>query len=774
MKISYGNSRTAKRWKNNDITWESLCTRLNTTQRTTETVEEYRKLKKGEQDNIKDVGGFVGGHLKSGTRKRGSVLCRSMLTLDMDHGTPGIHEEIEMLYSFRCCIYSTHKHTPDNPRLRLIIPLSRDVSEDEYPAVARMVAKEIGIDLFDDTTYQPHRLMYWPSTSANGEYVFMAIDGDILDPDAYLAKYDDWRDVSTYPVSSRQSEVINRTVKEQADPLTKEGVVGAFCRAYDIDSAIETFLGDVYAPSAMPGRYDYVPADSNAGVQIFDDKFAYSHHATDPASGKLLNSFDLVRIHKFGDEDEKKSFTAMCEFAGNDDKVKLLMLKEKQEKAAIEFDSEDEDAWKTQLEYESRSTRLKSSLHNLTLILQNDNALRGIVFNQLADGMEIKGEVPWQHPARFWRDADDAQLVSYVDTNYGSFSARNFQVAVTKVTDDRSYHPVREMFESLPPWDGIPRAETILIDYLGAEDNEYVKAVTRKMLCAAYMRVYHPGIKFDYMLVLNGEQGIGKSTLISRLGMEWYSDSLSLSDMNDKTAAEKLQGYWIMEIGELAGMKKADIDKVKAFISRQDDKYRASFGRRVSPHPRQCVLFGTTNNRNGYLRDVTGNRRFWNVKLEGGRKYMPWDLDKDTVRQIWAEVIVLVGKGEKLYLEPELENYAREEQRQAMEQDEREGIVRRYLDMPLPPNWDEMNVYKRREYVRDEDDPTREEGTIVRSTVSNIEIWCECFGRDKSDLQAKDSYAISAIMARIEGWERTDKIKRDRIYGRQRVYMRTR
>ena len=183
----------------------------------------------------------------------------------------------------------------------------------------------------------------------------------------------------------------------------------------------------------------------------------------------------------------------------------------------------------------------------------------------------------------------------------------------------------------------------------------------------------HPGTKFDNILVLNGPQGIGKSTLIALLGGEWYSDSLSISDMNDKTAAEKLQGFWIMEIGELAGMRKADIDKVKAFISRQDDKYRASFGRRVTPHPRQCIFFGTTNSEKGYLRDITGNRRFWTVKVPGDSEKHPWELKPEDVQQIWAEVLTYVSQGEKLYLNADLEAEARMEQRDAMEQDEREG-----------------------------------------------------------------------------------------------------
>ena len=772
MKIAYGNSRMEKRWKNNEISWDDFCKRVSTTQTTTETVEEYRKMTKPQQDAVKDVGGFVGGHLRGGRRKTGTVLCRSMLTLDMDHGTPDILDELSLLNSHELCVYSTHKHTPEAPRLRLIFPLKRDVSEEEYPALARKVAQEIGMDLFDDTTYQPHRLMYWPSTSRNGEYVYQVMDGDILDPDAYLGMYDDWRDVSTWPVSSRESEAVKKAAKQQADPLAKTGAVGAFCRTYPIREAIEKFLPDVYAPSVMEGRYDYIPADSSAGVIIIDEKFAYSFHATDPACGQLLNAFDAVRVHKFPDDDPKKSYNAMAEFAVADERVKLRIFEEKRQAAAEDFDEADPDAWKKQLQYEKKSMELKNNLHNLMLILENDENLKGIVFNQLADGMEIRGKVPWPHPAKFWRDADDAQLICYVDAAYGTFSARNYDIAVTKAVDDRSYHPIREFFETLPDWDGVERADTLLIDYLGAEDTPYVRAVTRKELCAAYCRVYHPGIKFDSMIVLNGDQGIGKSTLIAKLGGEWYSDSLNLSDMNDKTAAEKLQGYWIMEIGELAGMRKADLDKVKAFISRQDDKYRASFGRRVTPHPRQCVFFGTTNSQNGYLRDITGNRRYWNVKVPGNGRYKPWDMDEDTVKQVWAEVMVYAKAGEKLYLSPELEDYAKEEQRVAMERDDREGLVQEYLDMLLPDTWDSMDVYKRRDYVRDADDPMRPDGIVRRMEVSNMEIWCECFGKAKEDMKPSDSYAIAAIMERMDGWNRTGKAKVLPIYGKQRIYRR--
>ena len=779
MKISYGNSRHETKWKNSDISWEDFKQRVSTTVRTTETVQEYLKLPKSRRDDIKDIGGFVGGHLKSGRRKKGNVLSRSMLTLDMDYGTPGVWDEVLSKLPFRCCVYSTHKHTPEIPRLRLIIPLTRDTTEAEYEPMARMFARDIGIDMFDDTTYEPNRLMYWPSTSMNGEFFYQEKDGADLNPDDYLSRYDDWQDESTWPVSSRESAVERHGAKEAADPLTKSGIIGAFCRAYTITDAIDTFLSDVYAPSVSEGRYDYIAGEGAAGLVLYDDKFAYSHHATDPVCGKLLNAFDLVRLHKFGGLDENysddtsvtklPSYKAMSDFALADGKVRALLSQERMEQAEDDF--RDSGDWQKNLVYD-KAGNLKNTLRNLTLILQNDENLKDIVFNQQLDGMEIKGKVPWKHPSKYWRDADDAQLVSYIDSHYGSFSQRNYQIAVTKVADDRSYHPIREYLAALPAWDGIPRVDTLLIDYLGADDNAYVRAVTRKTLCAAISRVQKPGCKFDSMLVLNGPQGIGKSTLIARLAGEWFSDSLSLNDTKDKTAAEKLQGYWILEIGELAGLRKAEVETLRSFLSRQNDIYRASFGKRATPHLRQCVFFGTTNAETGYLRDTTGNRRFWPVKTPGGKDKHSWDLDEHEISQIWAETLEYVNAGEKLYLDAKLDTYAKAEQREAMESDEREGIVRDYLEKPLPDNWAAMTLYERRNFLNGESEFGQEKqvGTQPRKSVSNMEIWCECFEKDRANLSISESNKIKAILVKV-GWKRQEKKVRIPLYGPQWIYV---
>ena len=272
--VSTGNSRMDKIWNGQEMELEDFIARISVTKRTSETVTQYKKMSKAKQDAIKDVGGFVMGRLKDGRRKKENVLSRSALTLDMDYAAADIAEQLEMFFSFQCYLYSTHKSTPEKPRFRLIIPLSREVTPDEYMAVSRKVAEDVGIEMFDDTTYEPSRLMYWPSTSADGEFIYREVKGSLLDPDTVLSRYKDWRNSAEWPVSKRQEKVVQRQIKKQADPLKKPGLVGAFCRTYAIEDAIDTFLPDVYQHSTMPGRYDYIPADSQAGVVLYEGKFA--------------------------------------------------------------------------------------------------------------------------------------------------------------------------------------------------------------------------------------------------------------------------------------------------------------------------------------------------------------------------------------------------------------------------------------------------------------------------------------------------------------------
>ena len=783
MKVSVGNSRMDKKWNLVDMSLEDFRARIFSTHKTAETMEQYRKLPKAQRDEIKDIGGFVLGSLKGGRRRKDCVLSRSGLSLDMDYASPDVMDQVEMFFSFRCFFYSTHQHTPEHPRLRLIIPLSRDVTPDEYIAISRKVAEEIGIEQFDDSTYEPSRLMYWPSTSSDGVFVCREIQGDLLDPDTVLAKYKDWRNTAEWPVSQRQQTIVQREVKKQADPLEKGGTVGAFCRAYSITSAIETFLPDVYKHSAMHGRFDYIPADSHAGVVLYDDRFAYSHHATDPVCGRLLNAFDMVRLHKFGDLDARAadgtepsklpSFKAMQEFAVQDPKVKGQLAKERQAAAAADFNAESDPDWQTTLELD-RHGNVKDSLTNIATIIRFDPNLQSIVFNEFKGVLDVVGDLPWKQVRPGWNDADIANAKLYFEKVYGIWSPVKFKDALLAVvSSERRYHPVKEYLSALK-WDGKERIDTLLVDYMGAEDTPYVRAVTRKMLCAAVARIYEPGIKFDSMLVLNGPQGMGKSTFYAILGKQWFSDSLSIADMRDKTAAEKLQGYWILEIAEMNGIKKVDVETVKSFLSRTDDKFRQAYGTVVESHPRTNIIVGSSNSESGFLRDVTGNRRFWPVNVSGRGAHHPWELTE--VDQVWAEAIERYHAGEELFLKGSVAEEAYLRQQEAMESDDREGLVQDYLDRLLPSDWDGMDLYQRRSFLGgSEFSGPVATGTVRRERVCTMEIWCECFCKERQNLKRTDSYEIEGILTKI-GWSVTTANKHGKtrfpLYGPQRTFVR--
>lgn len=773
LKIALGNSRQAKFWSNKTMSFDAICERLKTPIRTTETAEEYAKLPKPKRDEIKDKGGFVGGHLRDNLRKVGNVECRSLWTPDIDNATPEFVAALEKKLNFKCAVYSTHSHTPEMPRLRIVAPFTRDVSADEFVAVSRYMAAELGIDMFDECSFIPNQLMYWPTCPSNGQYISEFFDGELLDPDAILAAHPNWQDCSLLPTTSRESKVNKPSQKPQEDPISKSGVVGAFCRTYSITAAIDRFLSDIYAPSVMEGRYDYISGESTAGVVIYDDKFAYSHHATDPACGKLLNAFDLVRTHKFGDDDEKKSFAAMTDFAIKDDDVKSQLATERMEQANTDFSDAD---WQKALVLDKQG-HVKDTLDNLVLILRHDEALQHIAFNCHRDGIDAKGGLPWEQLKEGWNDSDNAALKVYLSNTYGLYSPTKTKDAVLAVAAEKAYHPIKEYLEELPAWDGTPRVETLFIDYFGAADTTYTRAVSRKSMVAAVARIYHPGTKFDSVPILNGPQGIGKSTFFAKLAGEWFSDSLTLTDMRDKAGPEKLQGYWILELGELAGMRKADVETVKSFISRVDDKYRASYGVSVESHPRQCVIVGSTNAESGFLRDITGNRRFWPIPVSGSSRKKAWQITKDEVAQIWAETLVLYRRGEKLYLEGEDAVLAVAEQADAMETDEREGLVRKYLDTLLPDNWDELDIFERRNFLSGTGvADIGKKGTVQRKLVCNLEIWCECFGKDPSALKKVDSYELGSIMQKLESWEKYTGTRQGTSnfthYGKQRAYSR--
>lgn len=785
LDIAIGRNRKESVYQNKKMLWSKLLERVEETHRTFETYQEYMKMTKDRQDDLKDVGGFVGGYLKDGSRKQ--VLHRQLICLDADFGTLDVWDDWNMLYGNACALYTTHKHSKEKIRFRLLIPLDRPVNTEEYQAIARMIASDINIEAFDDTTYQAQRMMYFPSTSKDGEYIFKYTDGEWLRADDILKKYIDWRDSSSWPTSSRVNIKIQSEIKRQEDPLTKKGIIGAFCRTYSIQEAITKYLSDIYVPCEIENRYTYVKGSTSAGLIVYEDKYAYSHHSTDPAGQMLCNAFDLVRLHLFSELDsnakegtpvnKKPSFVKVCEMITDDEDVKLLMGKEKLLEANEDFDVSENTDWIKQLEFDNRGNILATT-DNIVIILENDPMLKGkLGFNEFEHREVAMENLPWRKIKgdSALKDTDDAEIRYYLEKNYKIVSAGKIKDALSVVVTKHTYHPIKEYFSECV-WDGVSRVDTLLIDYLGAEDTEYVRAVTRKTLCGAVARVLVPGIKFDTILVLVGKQGLGKSQLVNKLGVQWYSDSLTT--VSGKEAYEQLQGVWIMEMGELAAMKKAEVEATKHFISKQEDRYRVAYGRRVENFPRQTIFVGTTNEDN-FLRDSTGNRRFWPIDCGQPKKNMWEDLTPAVIKKIWAEAIVLWdnGKGEQLFLDSGLEKVALEKQEEHKEEDYRIGMIKEYLDMPLPPNWPEMALSERRAYIQDDDIVTNIEDGVRRDRVCVLEIWTELFNGEPKKLTDYDSRIYNRILAELPDWERHKAgggglLRFGKIYGRQRAYVR--
>lgn len=788
--LATAHSRIAKKWRNRHWLWSELLQRCSETKRTGETAAEYARMSKEEQSNVKDVGGFVGGYLSGGIRKNANVMYRTVATLDIDYGTVNVWDDFTMAFGFAAMIYSTHKHSSKTPRYRLVFPLSRQVSPAEYEPLCRKIAAEIGIDLFDDTTYELPRLFYWPSTSKDADFVFDYQDGPACDVDAILSQYVDYKDVSAWPLSSREGDVIAHEIKKQGDPTEKPGVIGAFCRAYSIEDAIDTFLSDKYEKTGHDGRYTYKLGSVAGGLVCYEGKFAYSHHETDPASKQLCNAFDLCRVHLFGAQDEgsraldvtrKPSYAAMQEFAAKDKAVKLLMARERAQAAADDFDGLDDaelpedynDEWKAELEY-TKSGKLLCNIANIILILENDPALAGHIVHDLFTGMDsAKDGLPWNKNANQWTDTDDANLRVWLEKHYDITGKEKIADALTAVLTRHSYHPIRDYLNGLT-WDGVPRLDRIIIDYMGAEDSELNKAMSRKHFVAAVARVFNPGCKYDYCLIMSGAEGIGKSTLLRVMGGKWFNDSITT--LEGKEGMEQLRRAWVVELGELSSIKRSDVEQVKAHLSKQVDIYRAAYARRVLEHPRQCVFCGTTNEAL-FLKGDTGNRRFWVIPVVAElRKYRDWSeairRDRD---QLWAEAVHYYKQGEPLYLSEELEAQAKQRQ-QDFNDDNDDPIVAmldKYLNTLLPVNWDTMDIQARRSYLRDPD-PLQAEGTVKRDKVCAAEFICEQLGKDMADKDYKYlCRRVSKMIGDRPEWERVSSTKHAaKLYGTQRGFRR--
>ena len=777
LTISVGRSRKETDWKRQTVMWSEFIQRLSMPVRSTETLEEYKAMPKAQQDELKDVGGYVGGVLDGSRRKSGDVKNRCLITLDMDSIPSGGTEDILKRVGALGCAYvvsSTRKHEGAAPRLRVIIPTDRDMTADEYEPAARKLAQMIGIDYCDPTTFRVEQFMFWPSCCQGAEYVYTYGDHGFIQADYLLGRYQDWHNVQEWPVAVGEARRFNGNHKRQQDPKEKGWPIGTFCRIYDVPGAMEAFLPGIYEPCGED-RYTYTGGSTTGGAVLYDNgDFLFSHHATDPAGDRLCNSFDLVRIHKFGYLDEQAipgtpshklpSNKEMLRFAANLEDVKLEQARD----AFLKDAPQENDEWLKGLDWGSNG--LLKNAKNIMLVLENDPRLAGkFSYDQFSEKITVVGGTPWGEGTekRELTDTDMAGLRVFLETEYGLTGKEKIQDAFDTSIHKNAVHAVKDYLSGLV-WDGVPRIDSVLIDYLGAEDTPYTRKVARKLFCAGVARIYRPGIKYDYLVVLIGPQGAGKSTFVKLMGVDWFSDSLKVVDMRDKSGVEKLLGVWVAEIPEMDGFSKVDSSTVKSFLSAVSDRFRPAYGRVTVNRPRQSILVGTCNKRD-FLVDETGNRRFLPVDIgvaTPGRSVFT-EL-RPVVDQLWAEAAVYWKEGESIYPDKEMEEEARRRQEAHMQEDPQEGMIAEFLKNPIPIDWYSKSTRDRRLYFTGAA-PYQGE-TMERRRICAAEVWVECFGNQIGTLTQKDTRRINATLTHLlKNWGR-DRAYFGADYGRQRGF----
>ena len=767
--ISSAGSRKSTLWPSQDLMWSEFIEKLRVPVRGQETLAEYSKLVKASQDELKDVGSFVGGTLRDNRRKATHVINRHLVTLDLDNiPTSGTDDVLKRVEGLGCAYvaYSTRKHSDYKPRLRIVLPLHVEVEADKYEPIARKVADIIGINFADPTTFQAERLMYWPSASSDSQFVFQFADKPFLDGEAALGMYQDWRNVSEWPHVQGEDQKQVKLAAKQGNPLERPGIVGVFNRQYDIYSAIDKFIPGIYAPTDVDSRLTYLEGSTSGGAVVYQDgMYLYSHHATDPCSQKLVNAFDLIRLHKFHelDDDAKAetpinkmpSFLAMAKFAKADGKVAEAMQVESHERLLADFKlTESDKSWFQQLAFDE-DNKLLPYESNVAWIVGNE--FNGVFkADDFSKKVYVLKELPWSNKPvpREYTDADAAELAAYIQTKYRianqSPRKEGIKIAISRTVVDEAI----EWADSIPVWDGTHwdgvSIDSAFIKFLGVPDDAYHRAVSRITFMAIYARAKYPGIKYDNMVILAGKGNVGKSTFIKNLSPreDWFSDSTTSFTGDD--AATNIQGILISETPEWDLLDRKDKKALKGFISKKSDRFRAKYGTHAKDHPRRGVYFATSNESN-LLVDKT-NRKLLVMHVDDSKstfrnddliKYMP---------QLMAEAKALFKGDKSLRLPEDVLLRAKEVERNSMEIDPWEGIIFDFLEKKIPENYNSLDVSMRRSFYSDGEGFTFEGSLIDRDEVCALEVWEVCFNGHKA-MSQRDARRINAHIRSLPNWE---------------------
>lgn len=744
--------------------------------RTKETVLEYQNGSKEFRDKAKDKGAFIMGESVENKREKKSISNRNMITLDLDYCPSNILEILQgklddKTLNFRFFVYSTHSHTKEHPRLRMIIPLNRNVEVEEYEPIALRIVGKIGLEYFDATTTQANRIMYFPSVSIDGDYICEMFGDDEwfdLEPDALLDEYFDYKNIDEWQrphyIEGKKRERIEKgTVNDSTK--TKYRIVNSFNIEYSITEAIDTFLIEEYKKERND-RYTYTNGESRMGLNILNPQYAYSFHGTDPAQGRLLNAFDIVRIHKFGKHDQENeqvvydnynkstSFQEMSDWIkrelpnvmAHDPKIQEQkeMVEDKLEEMGVVVSTD----WLDLLIRDGRG-EIKKTSYNIAKIIEHDSNFKDTFFYDT-----IKQQICFDK-APFWdkdvkkgdgiRDLDFAYIRNYLAQPPYLLSGKDaVEDAILVEAYKRKVNYPKHFLSRLPEWDGIPRVEKTFITLFGVKESEFIKEASKKWFTALVARIMKPGAKFDYVIALLGSVGIGKSTFGKSLiapfwdgkmenieSYEYFFSDKELDLRNERDTIDAIRGVCVLELAEFDKfLTKYDKATLKSFITKTKDRFIERYGKRTIDVPRSFVMLATSNESKP-IKNAEDERRFMPFYCTLPKhKALVFDnklWNKEIRDQTLAEAIHYYHEG-YAYSAPFAPHMQRQWEQlidKASLENDYYGIVKDYVEHKFAGSFLKMSFNDMKQYWQNKDnDFNSGEFKMERKQFSVKEIYC--------------------------------------------------
>ena len=703
-------------------------------------VEEYQYT---EEYKLSKAYYFISGEFTEATngeyhRNNGGLLSRDLICIDIEDTKMNTTEVLntiqESLKEYKYVLYSTFKHEESNPRLRLVLEPSRDIVKDEYKPTIQHVMALVGVN-YDTKCETWSQLSGLPIVKKGNEHIFIKhlegkpypVQEAVKEEKKIITKYTNEPIQNFTKVSHNQAiSIMGKYIENEQEKLLERNDYYLSCLT-------------VIAKSVVTGEIEY-----DTAIECME-LLALNNNEWKENNLKELNG-EIARAN--GNVDYfKNKYTFLGKFQKTQQKIKLTNAVTN---ANLEVTTDEKG-------------KVIQTLENLEKIILS---ITPIAYNELTDVIEIKNKQGKIKPI----EKRDKELLRMDIEKRFKFKAKviDLDTAIVSASDKFRYHPIKNKILAVS-WDGVPRAESFFIDVLGVEDNVYNRECTRKWLLASVTRLFKTGVKFDEMIILQGGQGIGKSTTLQRLSLGYYTD---ITDKLSDETTFKVMRTWLVELSELSTMIKTDSDSFKAWLSATKDTVRKKYGSDPNDYPRTFTVLGTTNNKE-ILKDRTGNRRYWLMYCDKDKiKNTIWSVDNEYILQLWAEVYQWYDNGENLLISDETKLYMEKLSIGALEHNPLEERINSILEMHVPNNWKDIisNSKKRFKYYNHVQDYVAygkgDKNFLLQTQIMDITTgelhfllgegtgFCVDLRGNKL---AKD---INKVMNNLPNWKKSESIKR--------------